>query len=193
MMFPYGVGPLLASSCFPYKNSRRRHSSGGSSLPSVWPRHRRARLVPHLSLCTGWKWPQLTEVPSFFPSCTCLCTGHCGACAHGSIRVDTVSEGACFPLSPPSFLGPSSLHRHIMWKSVWKPVSWTRISLWWFSGSLRSNRISVTFGGEKKELGFLYGCHFRNKQKTPQCFNVSVPQMHKNIPLKWTNDLLRGR
>lgn len=66
MTFRYDAGPLMATSCFPNDNNRRRRSSGSSlpcltrsnwGLPYLSPclsLHLSLYLSSYLSLCTGW-------------------------------------------------------------------------------------------------------------------------------------------
>lgn len=87
--FRYDAGPLLATSCFPNDNNRRRHSSGSSlpcltqlnwGLPDLSPclsLYLSSHPSPYLSLRMGRSGRSWLRRPSFFPSCTCLCTGHC--------------------------------------------------------------------------------------------------------------------
>lgn len=98
--FLYDVGPLVALSCFLNDNNSRHHSSGGSS----WPRQRRARLVPHLSLCTGW-------------SCHSWLRRHQ---SFSAVPAPVLVTATC--------LRPLSLGLHLCTTTLWKPVSWTRIS-----------------------------------------------------------------
>lgn len=107
--FLYDGGPLVASSCF--------LSTVGTTAAAA-ASEKGTTCAPSITL-HGLKWPQLTEAPSVFFSCTCICTGHCG-------------------VSPPSFLGPSSL------KTIMK-TSQLNQDQSSFSGPLRSNCISVTF------------------------------------------------